>query len=63
MPWDTNVLYALLHESIYCQGRASRWAASRVRNSNFSDTFDAALSVANGSPVLFTGARSSGLHH
>ena len=57
MPWDANPLYALLHESIYCQGRASRWAAHRVRNSDFSDVFDAALAVANGAPVLFTGAR------
>ncbi|EIE21357.1 alpha/beta-hydrolase [Coccomyxa subellipsoidea C-169] len=55
MPWDANPLYALLHESIYCEGRASRWAAHRVRNSDFSATFDAASSVANGNPVLFTG--------
>ncbi|WP_309072398.1 alpha/beta fold hydrolase [Arthrobacter sp.] len=26
----SNPLYALLHESIYCQGEASRWAAWRV---------------------------------
>lgn len=57
MPWDANPLYALLHESIYCEGRASRWAAHRVRNSDFSATFDAASSVANGNPVLFTGAQ------
>jgi pimeloyl-ACP methyl ester carboxylesterase len=25
-------LYALLHESIYCEGRASKWAAQRVRD-------------------------------
>lgn len=31
MAWDTNPLYALLHESIYCQGAASSWAAHRVR--------------------------------
>lgn len=28
----SNPLYALLHESIYCQGEASRWAAWRVLN-------------------------------
>jgi pimeloyl-ACP methyl ester carboxylesterase len=27
----TNPLYAALHEAIYCQGEASRWAAHRVR--------------------------------
>lgn len=26
----SNPLYALLHESIYCQGQASNWAAARV---------------------------------
>ena len=31
MAWDTNPLYALLHEAIYCQGAASNWAAHRVR--------------------------------
>lgn len=30
MSWDTNPLYSLLHESIYCQGAASNWAAQRV---------------------------------
>ncbi|CAL8463199.1 g2733 [Coccomyxa elongata] len=55
MPWDTNPLYALLHEAIYCQNNASRWAAHRVRNSEFSEQFDAAQAVANGTPVMFTG--------
>jgi len=27
---DDNVLYAILHEAIYCQGVASNWAADRV---------------------------------
>lgn len=31
MAWDTNPLYAMLHEAIYCQGAASRWAAHRIR--------------------------------
>lgn len=55
MPWDVNPLYALLHESIYCQGSASRWAAWRIRNTEFLEQFDAALSVANGTPVMFSG--------
>ncbi|HEX9028337.1 MAG TPA: alpha/beta fold hydrolase, partial [Anaerolineales bacterium] len=28
--FDTNPLYAILHEPLYCQGQASRWAAQRV---------------------------------
>ena len=31
MPWDTNPLYALMHESIYCHPAASNWAAHRIR--------------------------------
>ncbi|KAL3418987.1 Proline iminopeptidase 1 [Phlyctema vagabunda] len=27
---DDTVIYAILHESIYCEGTASRWAADRV---------------------------------
>lgn len=30
--FDTNPLYALLHEACYTQGAASRWAAHRVRD-------------------------------
>jgi pimeloyl-ACP methyl ester carboxylesterase len=52
--WDTNVIYALLHEPIYCQGKdnASKWSAERLlaQQSEFSlsnlDTAD---------PVFFTG--------
>jgi pimeloyl-ACP methyl ester carboxylesterase len=29
--YDTNPIYALLHEAIYMQGAASRWSADRVR--------------------------------
>lgn len=29
--FQTNPIYALLHESIYCQGFASSWSADRVR--------------------------------
>jgi pimeloyl-ACP methyl ester carboxylesterase len=29
--FQTNPIYALLHESIYCQGFASNWSADRVR--------------------------------
>ncbi|KAL4979043.1 Alpha/Beta hydrolase protein [Aspergillus desertorum] len=32
--FDSNVIYAILHESIYCQGEASNWSADRLRSSN-----------------------------
>jgi pimeloyl-ACP methyl ester carboxylesterase len=30
-PFQTNPIYAILHESIYCQEEASNWSAERVR--------------------------------
>lgn len=47
--FDSNVLYALLHEPIYCQGRASRWSAERMlhRSPEFS--------LQTYGPILFTG--------
>ena len=29
--FDTNPIYAILHEAIYCEGAASNWSAQRVR--------------------------------
>lgn len=55
MSWDTNPLYALLHESIYCQGGASRWTAHRVRERDFREEFDAVRAAKAGQPVMFTG--------
>lgn len=47
--FDTNPLYALLHEAIYCQGTASRWAAERVL-AEFPQ-----FELSSDRPVLFTG--------
>jgi pimeloyl-ACP methyl ester carboxylesterase len=47
--FETNPLYVLLHESIYCQGRASRWAAWRTLR-EFPE-----LEIAPDRPVFFTG--------
>lgn len=54
LSFDTNPLYALMHESIYCQGAASKWAAHRVRD-EFGDQFDAVKAAQSGKPVFFTG--------
>eukprot|EP00199_Chlamydomonas_sp_CCMP681_P000445 CAMPEP_0119111628 /NCGR_PEP_ID=MMETSP1180-20130426/36503_1 /TAXON_ID=3052 ORGANISM="Chlamydomonas cf sp, Strain CCMP681" /NCGR_SAMPLE_ID=MMETSP1180 /ASSEMBLY_ACC=CAM_ASM_000741 /LENGTH=479 /DNA_ID=CAMNT_0007098693 /DNA_START=95 /DNA_END=1534 /DNA_ORIENTATION=+ len=54
--WDTNPLYALLHESIYTQGEATNWAAHRTRQDpQFTELFDAVKAVESGHEVLFTG--------
>eukprot|EP01024_Parvocaulis_polyphysoides_P070187 TRINITY_DN8643_c0_g2_i1.p2 TRINITY_DN8643_c0_g2~~TRINITY_DN8643_c0_g2_i1.p2 ORF type:complete len:202 (-),score=23.82 TRINITY_DN8643_c0_g2_i1:369-974(-) len=56
IPFDSNPLYALLHEAIYCQGGvASAWAAERVRQAEFRAEFDALSAAQEGRPVLFTG--------
>ena len=49
LAFDTNPIYALLHEPIYCQGMASNWSAERVRT-EFPE-FDPAAR----DPLLFTG--------
>jgi hypothetical protein len=59
--FDTNPLYACLHESIYCNGGgASDWAAERVfSDDEFSKEFSAENALGPASdphtPVLFTG--------
>lgn len=55
MSWDTNPLYALLHEAIYCQGAASNWAAHRIRETKFAVEFDAVAAARAGTQVNFTG--------
>ncbi len=45
----THPIFSLLHEAIYCQGRASAWAAQRLR-AEFPE-FDRH----DGGPLLFTG--------
>jgi len=49
LPFDTNPIYAALHEPCYCQGEASDWAAERVRAEQ--DGFEAS----GGGPLFFTG--------
>ncbi|WP_159737492.1 alpha/beta fold hydrolase [Vibrio atypicus] len=47
--FQTNPIYAILHESIYCQGFASNWSAQRVRQTR--DEFN----YQPGQPFYFTG--------
>ena len=46
---ETNPIYAILHEAIYCQAEASRWSAERVR-AEFSE-----FEFSRNHPVRFTG--------
>lgn len=47
--FQTNPIYAILHESIYCQGFASQWSAHRVRQQH------EAFNYQPDKPFLFTG--------
>ncbi|KAL4791010.1 Alpha/Beta hydrolase protein [Aspergillus venezuelensis] len=48
--FDSNVIYAILHESIYCQGEASNWSADRLRAENPVFALDTSAPE-----ILFTG--------
>jgi pimeloyl-ACP methyl ester carboxylesterase len=51
--FDTNPLYAILHEAIYCQGGSSQWAAQRAIEVHLK--FNAENAAVNGQRVYFTG--------
>ena len=46
LSFDTNPIYAILHESIYCQNEASNWSAHRVGEDH---------GIIDGTPFRFTG--------
>lgn len=50
--WDSNVIYALLHEPIYCQGESARWSAERLLAKFPAFSLE---NVAEDQPVFFTG--------
>ncbi len=47
--FDTNPIYAILHEPIYCEGTACNWSAQRVR-AEFPE-----FAITSDRPILFTG--------
>jgi hypothetical protein len=50
--WDTNVIYALLHEPLYCQGHSSNWSAERLLEKYPEYSLH---NVDEDKPVFFTG--------
>ncbi|KXF80831.1 alpha/beta fold hydrolase [Enterovibrio coralii] len=48
--YQTNPIYAFLHEPIYNQNEASNWSAHRIRNAEFTE-----FNYSKGTPFLFTG--------
>lgn len=51
MPFDDAMIYAILHEPIYCQGEAPKWAAERM----ISEYPEFDLDKDDDSPLYFTG--------
>lgn len=49
LAFDTNPIFAVLHEAIYCQGSASNWSAQRML-AEFSE-----FNISPDRPVYFTG--------
>lgn len=47
--YDTNPIFAILHEAIYCQGFAARWSAARIRH-EFPE-----FELRPDAPIYFTG--------
>ncbi|MEM7127623.1 MAG: alpha/beta fold hydrolase [Chloroflexota bacterium] len=47
--FNTNPIFAILHEAIYCQQNASNWSAQRIRSEY--PEFD----IRQGQPIYFTG--------
>ncbi|XP_044493632.1 proline iminopeptidase isoform X2 [Mangifera indica] len=54
LDFDTNPLFVLMHESIYCQGASSRWAAERIM-ADYEGKFHPIKAAKGGRPVFFTG--------
>lgn len=54
LDFDSNPLYALMHESIYCQGASSQWSANMIRG-EYDSLFDPAKAAKENRPVYFTG--------
>jgi hypothetical protein len=49
--FDSNVLYALLHEPIYCSGQASNWSAERLLEAYP----EFKINASSDAPIYFTG--------
>lgn len=51
-PFDDHIIYAILHEPIYCQGQPANWSAHRIRETLPAFHMDPSSAA---SPLFFTG--------
>ncbi|KIJ20795.1 prolyl aminopeptidase [Paxillus involutus ATCC 200175] len=52
--FDTNPIYAILHEAIYCQNRAANWSAHRILKAHQEFQWDVVKTLED-TPIYFTG--------
>lgn len=55
LSFDTNPLYAIIHEACYANGGATRWAAQRALDAGLAAQLDPVAAAAAGRLVPFTG--------
>ncbi|KAE9979493.1 hypothetical protein EG328_000820 [Venturia inaequalis] len=58
LPYNDHMIYAILHEAIYCQGTASNWSSTRIQNSpEFSQDYAIPKEPSDDptTPILFVG--------
>lgn len=53
--FDDHLLYAIMHEPIYCEGRAPNWSAHRMQQNFPEFSLDRSDSTSDEEPVYFTG--------
>jgi len=53
--FDGNPLYAILHEPIYCQGRAANWSASRILQKHEQFSWSQVQVQGDSVPLFFSG--------
>ncbi|KAI7210716.1 alpha/beta-hydrolase [Hortaea werneckii] len=52
--FDDHILYAIIHEPIYCESNAPAWSAHRVQQEEYGAAFDLEKPQ-SGDPIYFTG--------
>ncbi|KAJ3980788.1 alpha/beta-hydrolase [Lentinula detonsa] len=53
--FDGNPIYAILHEPLYCQGKAPRWSADRIVQKNPQFSWEHVKELSADEPIYFTG--------
>jgi hypothetical protein len=56
LPFDDHIIYTVLHEPCYCQGKAPNWSCERIKNTEHASLFSIPKdSFSADQPLQFTG--------